>query len=865
MNFTSKRGKWLSRLTILFLVVSLLSPVAEGVATSDVTPPKLTSLSLSGTQATVGESIVLSAELFEEESGVDYAYAYYSSPTGGSKTVYLNFNEETANYEGTFDVSTYDDAGQWKLSSLYLKDRQGNGYRIYHRETPYKGSTYEYRNLSGYTIEVYGTLVDDTAPRLGGFSLSSTRANGGESITLSADIIEEGSGVEYVYVSYVPPSGDSEGGKPIELAYNEETGKFEGSFYADPYDLPGIWSIGTIQMGDKLNNHYTYRNGETPYQGGYYEVKDLSAYNIEVIGTVGDTTPPQLNGFSVSQTTIMLGEQVHLSADIVDDLSGVEQVFVYYSTPLGRYVTRDLELSYNPETSRYEGVLAISVSDPAGTWPLYAIEVVDNKGNFFTYYNSLEDSKGRTFEHRDLSQYNISVKAPDTSATVTSIDVQGKTGTNGWFGSSVSVSLTANDNDAGVEKTLYRINGGEWQQYTGPFSLLIDGTATVDYMSIDKAGNEEIVKSNTIKIDTQKPVTAIGDIPSYPVKVDVPLSFLAQDGTSGIARTEYRVNGGTWTHYLTPTYVRTEGKNTVDYRSVDIAGNVEDVKKVEFIIDKTAPTTTSSVKDGWFNSDAEVILTAVDSLSDVTKTEYRLNGGSWTAYTGPVTMSGQGVNILEYRSFDKAGNVEATKQVQVKVDKTAPTTTSSVKEGWSNSDTTVSLISSDSHSGVAKTEFRLNGGAWATYTGGIVVSSEGINKLEYRSVDHAGNAEDIKTVQVKIDKTKPVLNVTFNPSVIVGGTGKLVYVKATVDARDAVSGIASFELASITSSQPDVIKGGKIPEPDIQGAVYGTADTDFYLRDERSGGDRIYTITYKTTDNAGNSTVTTSTIMVKKK
>ncbi|WP_316571469.1 OmpL47-type beta-barrel domain-containing protein [Neobacillus sp. YIM B06451] len=855
----------MARVSVLLLLFSLLSPVSTGIAASDVTPPKLTSLSLSGTEATMGESITLSAELLEEESGVDIAYAHYIGPTGGSKTVYLIYNDETANYVGQFDVSTYDDAGQWKLSSVYLKDKQGNVYRIFHRETPYQGATYEYRNLSGYTIEVYGTLVDDTAPRLGDLSISSSSANGGESITLSADIIEEGSGVEYVHVSYVPPNGDSEGGKPIELTYNEETGKYEGSFYADPYDLPGIWSIGTIQMGDKLNNHYHYRNGETPYQGGYYEVKDLSAYNIEVFGTVGDTTPPQLNGFSVSQTTIIQGEQVHLSADIVDDLSGVEQVFVYYSTPLGRYDTRDLELSYNPETSRYEGVLAISESDPAGSWPLYGVEVVDQKGNFFMYYNSLENSKGQTFEHRDMSHANILVKAPDTSAPATSIDVQGQEGVDGWYSSSVIISLTAADNDAGVEKTLYRINGGEWLEYAGPFSLSADSTATVEYMSIDRAGNEESVQARTIKIDKQKPVTAIGDIPSYPVKVDVPLSFYAQDEMSGIARTEYRVNGGTWIQYTAPTYVRTEGTNTVEYRSFDRAGNAEDVKKAEFIIDKTAPTTSSSVKDGWTNNDVEASLIAADSISGVAKTEYRLNGGSWVVYTSPVMISGQGINTLQYRSIDMAGNVEATKQVEVKVDKTAPVTTTSVKGGWYNTDATLSLVRSDSHSGVAKTEYRLNGGAWATYTGSIVVSAEGINTLEYRSVDFAGNWEDVKTVQVKIDKTKPSLNVTFNPSVIIGNTGKLVYVKANVDARDALSGIASFELVSITSSQPDVINGKKIPEPDIQGAEYGTADTDFYLRNEISGSDRVYTITYKAFDNAGNSTVIASTIMVKKK
>jgi Bacterial Ig-like domain len=863
--FLRKRRNLFAKLTTLILLFSLLSPVSNGLAAGDLTPPKLASFSLSGTSATQGESIKISAEILEEESGVDVAYAYYNGPAGYSKTVYLNLNPETSKYEGSFNVSTYDGAGVWILSSIYMEDKQGNGYRIYNKETTYQGSTYEYRNLSQYNIEVYGTLIDEIAPRLGDLSLSSTRATGGEYITVSADIIEEGSGVEYVHVNFIPPNQDSEGGKGIELAYNPETGKYEGTFYADPYDIPGIWSIRTIQMGDKLYNHYYYENGQIPSQADYYEVRDFSAYNIEIYGTVVDLTPPTLNGFSVSKTTILQGEQVQLSADILDDLSGVDHVYVLYDAPVGNGY-REVELTYNEETSKYEGIFRTSTDDPAGTWPLYCIDVRDKKGNYYTYYNSKEESKGRTFEHRDLSQNNILVKAPDTTKPVTTMNVQGQTGNNGWYRSSVTVSLTASDNEAGIEKTLYSINGGEWQPYAEPFSLSVDGTTDVEYKGIDNAGNEESAKSSAIKIDTQKPLTAIGDIPSYPVKVDVPLSFLAQDGTSGLVMTEYRVNGGNWTTYQAPTYVKNEGTNTVEYRSVDHAGNVEEVKTVKFVIDKTAPVTTAStLGTGWYNSDADVSLTAADSISTVAKTEYRLNGGSWTAYSSPVKISGQGVNTLEYRSIDSAGNMEATKVVEVKVDKTAPNTTTSVKDGWYNSDSTVSLLNNDSHSGVAKTEYRLNGGAWATYTGSIVVSTEGINTLEYRSVDVAGNTEQIKSVQVKIDKTKPVLNVTFNPSVMIGGTGKLINVVAAVDARDALSGISSFELVSITSSQPDVVKGGKMPEPDIQGAEYGTADTDFYLRNERSGSDRVYTITYKASDNAGNSTVTSSTIMVKKK
>ncbi|MBS4214301.1 hypothetical protein [Neobacillus rhizophilus] len=83
-----------AKLTTLILLFSLLTPVSNGVAAGDVTPPKLTSLVLSGTSATQGESITLSAEILEEESGVDVAYAYYDGPTGYSKTVSLRFNPE---------------------------------------------------------------------------------------------------------------------------------------------------------------------------------------------------------------------------------------------------------------------------------------------------------------------------------------------------------------------------------------------------------------------------------------------------------------------------------------------------------------------------------------------------------------------------------------------------------------------------------------------------------------------------------------------------------------------------------------------------------------------------------------------------
>jgi arabinogalactan endo-1,4-beta-galactosidase len=127
-----------------------------------------------------------------------------------------------------------------------------------------------------------------------------------------------------------------------------------------------------------------------------------------------------------------------------------------------------------------------------------------------------------------------------------------------------------------------------------------------------------------------------------------------------------------------------------------------------------------------------------------------------------------------------------------------------------------------------------------------------------------GNIEEEKSVSIKIDKTAPALNVLFNSSVLIERNHALIPIKATVDGEDTLSGINRIELVSIESNQPDNGKGGGNTVNDIQGADFGTFDTEFLVRAERSGsGDRVYTVTYEAWDNAGNSLIQSNRIIVK--
>ena len=79
-----------------------------------------------------------------------------------------------------------------------------------------------------------------------------------------------------------------------------------------------------------------------------------------------------------------------------------------------------------------------------------------------------------------------------------------------------------------------------------------------------------------------------------------------------------------------------------------------------------APTTTAEVAgpatNGWYTGPATVTLTATDNAggSGVARTEYQVDAATeWTPYAGPVTVSGDGVHQVRFRSVDEAGNTEA--------------------------------------------------------------------------------------------------------------------------------------------------------------------------------------------------------------
>jgi uncharacterized protein DUF11 len=132
----------------------------------------------------------------------------------------------------------------------------------------------------------------------------------------------------------------------------------------------------------------------------------------------------------------------------------------------------------------------------------------------------------------------------------------------------------------------------------------------------------------------------------------------------------------------------------------------------------------------------------------------------------------------------------------------------------------------------------------------------GPTDVTFTATDSGGAQSSCTATVTVVDTIPPTIVGSAAPNVLWPPDHQMVAIDASVAVSDVCDPNPTFVLTSITSSEPDNGTGDGDKPNDIQGAEYGTADTAFLLRAERSGlgPGRIYTITYTASDRAGNTT-----------
>jgi len=168
----------------------------------------------------------------------------------------------------------------------------------------------------------------------------------------------------------------------------------------------------------------------------------------------------------------------------------------------------------NPEDGEYK---ILTQGTGSGEYRIEAMKIMENPDTLEasesiatirgTAMPSIREEQEILIEGSIVTAKNMDIIPPTTE-----VSLSGAHGADDWFMDDVTVILSAEDDEdgVGIERTEYSIDGGTtWIAYAEPLVISREGIQDIRYFSIDKAGNKEDVKTQTIKIDKTAPEAKI--------------------------------------------------------------------------------------------------------------------------------------------------------------------------------------------------------------------------------------------------------------------------------------------------------------------------------------------------------------------
>jgi photosystem II stability/assembly factor-like uncharacterized protein len=351
---------------------------------------------------------------------------------------------------------------------------------------------------------------------------------------------------------------------------------------------------------------------------GFNVVYDYANSNYAVVGitTTATLTPAAVNGWNFNPTTVTL-------------------------TAAGQNTTI--------ANTRYR-------VDSTGAFQLYTGPFQVSGGGTHTVDYFSTDTLGNV-EATKTTTFQIDTTPPTTTASVAP---PSPNGSNGWYVTSPTVTLSATDAGLGVQSSFYRIDGGATQTYSAPFPLTTDGAHVIQYWSTDIGGNTEPPNAITVKVDLTNPTSSASISPAerngwY---ASPTVTLTGADGAgSGIDHISYKIDGeATWHTYTGPLSGFSTGNHFVQFQATDVAGRVEPtVNLIAFKADSVKPSVNITRPDDGQVFPLDKVVTAAFKCVD---RESGIDTCVGTVANGAnLDTSTVGDHTFTVTATDKSGNV----------------------------------------------------------------------------------------------------------------------------------------------------------------------------------------------------------------
>lgn len=245
-------------------------------------------------------------------------------------------------------------------------------------------------------------------------------------------------------------------------------------------------------------------------------------------------------------------------------------------------------------TDAQSGVRSVEYSLDGGAWTAYGQPVMVNARGMHMLHYRATDVAGNVSPEGMAHFTVVDPPVRDTTPPTVTAAVAGDREPDGDYLGTATVTVTATDNQSGVDRIEYSLDGAAFARYSAPVVVSALGAHTVRYRATDVAGNTspEGTVSFTVVAppvqDTTPPTvsTAVSGIrnPNGDYVDSATVTVTATDTQSGVRTVEYAIDSGAWTAYTAPVTVGTTGAHTLLARATDVAGNVSTPVSVSFTV-----------------------------------------------------------------------------------------------------------------------------------------------------------------------------------------------------------------------------------------------------------------------------------------
>ena len=256
--------------------------------------------------------------------------------------------------------------------------------------------------LLALSLNAFAATADTTAPVINSISINGNKDYKlGEKVYLNLDANDDISGINRIDISIqclsVEDSQD-----PI-VSTTSEIYDFNTSnpYFIIPSQLySGSYTVDQIYIYDNNNNCRQYSNNENLWDQ-FEKLEYTLKFNIEAGGS--DKVAPILNNISFDKTNMVYGEEITITANASDDMSGVRQIQVF----LKNESIKDLISIFleKDNTNKYIGKFKPYLN---GTYELSHVLLDDNSYNDIVYYT--DTFTGDVFENYkkiDKKSFNV--------------------------------------------------------------------------------------------------------------------------------------------------------------------------------------------------------------------------------------------------------------------------------------------------------------------------------------------------------------------------------------------------------------------------------------------------------------------------